>query len=515
MNQTVFDWIAFNARRRPAHPALVDLASGRRFTYAEMHLRVERAARFLSDRGITKGSRVGVLARNSTDMLELLFACKRVGAIMVPMNWRLATPELQHVVNDSEPAIMFAGTEFSEVARQLIDPVLIVTLSGDGALASGYEEGLSAANVDSPRAWPTMTDDDPWLLIYTSGTTGRSKGAILTHGTVFYNMISLNLFSRLTSDSVTLVFNPLFHTGGLSAYSIPAIHTGATVYVMRQFDAGAVNALLSDSALGITHINSAPTMFLLMSQHPSFAAADYSRLVCATIGGEAVPTPLVELYLREKNLPLQTLYGLTEGGPVLTAVDAESVGANPGSVGTTLLYTETRLVGSDGMDVSTGDIGEIWARGPNVSPGYWRNPEKTKEAFDGDWLKTGDAGRQDAHGHYYLADRWKDMYISGAENVYPAEIENVLYQLDGIAEVAVIGVPDERWGETGRAVVVLKAGTGLDENAIIAHCKAHLATFKVPSSVVFTDVLPRSGGGKVVKPTLRKRFGGANGPGPK
>jgi fatty-acyl-CoA synthase len=188
------------------------------------------------------------------------------------------------------------------------------------------------------------------------------------------------------------------------------------------------------------------------------------------------------------------------------------VGANPGSVGTTLLYTETRLVGSDGMNVSTGGIGEIWARGPNVSPGYWRNPEKTKEAYDGDWLKTGDAGRRDAHGHYYLADRWKDMYISGAENVYPAEIENVLYQLDGIAEVAVIGVLDERWGETGRAVVVLKAGAGLDENTIIAHCKAHLARFKVPSSVVFTDVLPRSGGGKVVKPELRERFGAANGP---
>ena len=178
----------------------------------------------------------------------------------------------------------------------------------------------------------------------------------------------------------------------------------------------------------------------------------------------------------------------------MTAVDVDSVGSNPGSVGTSLLYTEIRLVGTDGRDVSTGEIGEIWARGPNVSPGYWRNPEKTKEAFEGDWLKTGDAGRRDASGYYYLADRWKDMYISGAENVYPAEIENVLYQLDGIAEVAVIGVPDERWGETGRAVVVLKSGADLDETAIIAHCRTHLAKFKVPSSVVFTNELPRSGG---------------------
>ncbi|MEQ8249370.1 MAG: long-chain fatty acid--CoA ligase [Alphaproteobacteria bacterium] len=507
MSQTVFDWIAFNARRRPTHIALGDLASDRRFTYAEMNLRVERAARFLSDRGIRKGSRVGVLARNSTDMIELLFASKRIGAIMVPMNWRLATSELQHVVNDSAPAILFSGTEFIDAARQIIDPSLIVTLTGDGSLESGYEKGLHRADLDSTQIWPTLTNDDPWLLIYTSGTTGRSKGAILTHGTVFYNMISLNMFSRLTCDSITLTFNPLFHTGGLSAYSIPALHTGATVYVMRQFDAGQVNALLSEPTLGITHINSAPTMFLLMSQHPSFAAADYSRLVCATIGGEAVPTTLVDRYRREKNLSLQTLYGLTEGGPVLTAVDIDSVGAYPGSVGTSLLYTEMRLVGTDGTDVATGEVGEIWARGPNVSPGYWHNPEKTKEAFEGDWLKTGDAGRRDASGHYYLADRWKDMYISGAENVYPAEIENVLYQLDGIAEAAVIGVPDERWGETGRAVVVLKSGADLDETAIIAHCRTHLAKFKVPTSVVFTNELPRSGGGKVVKPDLRTRFG--------
>lgn len=509
MGQTVFDWVAFNAVRRPTHAALGDVASGRRYTYAEMHLRVERAARFLSDRGITKGSRVGVLARNSTDMVEILFACQRTGAIMVPMNWRLAAAELQHVMSDSTPAILFADTAFLDTAQQVADPASIVTLTGDGAPESGYERGLHGADLAAPRNWPTLTNHDPWLLIYTSGTTGRSKGAILTHGTVFYNMISLNMFSRLTSDSVTLIFNPLFHTGGLSAYTIPAIHTGATVHVMRQFDAGEVNMLLSDQALGITHINSAPTMFLLMSQHPSFAAADYSRLVCATIGGEAVPTALVDRYLREKNLPLQTLYGLTEGGPVLTAVDADTVGAHPGSVGTTLLYTEMRLVGADGTDVPTGDIGEIWARGPNVSPGYWQDPEKTKEAFDGDWLKTGDAARQDADGHYYLADRWKDMYISGAENVYPAEIENVLYQLDGIAEVAVIGVPDARWGETGRAVVVLKAGADLNQGSIIAHCRAHLAAFKVPSSVVFTDVLPRSGGGKVVKPELRARFGGA------
>ncbi len=508
MNRTVYDWVAFNARRRPEHVALVDLFSRRRFSYADMHNRIERASRFLVGKGVAKGDRVCVLSYNSTDMLEILFACKRVGAVMVPINWRLAAPEVGHVVDDADPVLLIAGTEFMETAHACFPQGRVVSLA-DGSADSGYEEGLAAADIGESLDEVRLTDDDPWLLIYTSGTTGRSKGAVITHGTVFYNMVSLNIFSGLTCDSATLIFNPLFHTGGLSAYSIPAIHCGATVYVMRTFDAGTVNAHLSDPDMGITHINSAPTMFLMMSQHPSFEVADYTRIECATIGGEAVPVPLVERYLKEKGLPLQTLYGLTEAGPVVTAVDRGQAAEHPGSAGTGLLYTEIRLSDAAGNQVPAGEVGEIWARGPNVSPGYWRNPEKTAEAFAGDWLKTGDAGRLDDSGHLFLADRWKNMYISGGENVYPAEVENVIYQLDGIAEVAVIGVPHVRWGESGRAVVVLKPGSALTQDQIIAHCREQLARFKAPTSVVFTDVLPRSGGGKVVKPELRARFGAA------
>ncbi|MEQ8246414.1 MAG: long-chain fatty acid--CoA ligase [Alphaproteobacteria bacterium] len=506
MSQVVRDWVAFNARRRPDHLALVDVGTGRRFSYAAMHGRVERAARYLAAMKVGRGDRVAILARNSSDQLELLFACMRLGALFVPMNWRLAAPELHYIVEDAAPIVLFASPEFAATARTIVAPEKIATLD-PGVAQTDYESGLAAADLEEDLPALSLNHSDPWILIYTSGTTGRPKGAIITYGTTFYNLVSHTMFTRLTSDSATLIFGPLFHTGALSAYSIPCIHTGATVYVMPNFDAGEINRCIGDPAMGITHINGAVTMYLLISQHESFAQADYSRLVCATISGESAPMSLLRRYHEEKNLPLQNIYGLTECGPVLTALDRDTAVSKMGSIGTTALYTEMRLVGPDGRDVALGEVGEIWARGPNVSPGYWNNPDKTKEAFDGDWIKTGDAARSDADGFYYLIDRWKDMYISGGENVYPAEIENVLYQLDDIAEAAVIGVPHERWGECGRAIVVLKPGATVDEEHIVAHCRSQLAKFKVPASVMFTDTLPRSGGGKVVKPELKRRFG--------
>jgi len=501
----VRDWLAFNARRRPDHLALVDLATDRRFTYRDAHERIERAARYLTTLGVGRGDRVGVLARNSSDQVELLFACKRLGALFVPMNWRLAAPELRYIAGDADPAVLFVSPAFADTAGEIIAADKIAVLSDDAD--SDYQIGLANADLSTALPVPDLDHDDAWILIYTSGTTGRPKGAIITYGTTFYNLVSHTMFTRLNCDSATLIFGPLFHTGALSAYTIPCIHSGATVYVMRDFDAAAINRYVSDPAIGITHINGAVTMYLLMSQDASFAAADYSRLVCATISGESAPLSLLRLYHEEKGLPLQNIYGLTECGPVLTALDRDTAVTKMGSIGTEVLYTEMRLVGPDGNDVAPGEVGEIWARGPNVSPGYWNNPEKTEDAFEGDWLKTGDAARCDDDGYYYLIDRWKDMYISGGENVYPAEVENVLYQLPEIAEAAVIGVPHERWGECGRAVVVLKTGAHLDEDTILAHCRSQLAKFKVPVSVVFSDALPRSGGGKVVKPALRERFG--------
>jgi fatty-acyl-CoA synthase len=509
MNARVYDWIAFNARRRGRAPAVADLHSGRRLNYAELDRRVERAAGYLAALGVLRGDRVATLARNTTDVIELPFACARLGAIHLPLNWRLAIPELDYILGDARPSVLLHHADFIAAAEAIADRAGVRhrRLLGDGAADSDYEQGLAAGHQAPPR--PALRHADPWIIMYTSGTTGRPKGAIITHGTVFYNICNIAPFTNLSVGMATLIFGPQFHTGALSAYTMPALYFGGTVNVMRAFDAGEVLRHVSDPALGITHINGAVTMYNMMMQHPGFAAADFSRLKCATVGGESCPKSLLERYWNDKQLPLQNTYGLTESGPVTTALDRDQAVARQGSVGTPVPNAEVRLVDRAGRDVAVGAIGEVWIRGPSVSPGYWNKPPLNPESFAGEWLRTGDAARRDADGYYFLVDRWKDMYISGAENVYPAEVENVIYQLAGVAEAAVIGVPHPRWGESGRAIVVRKAGSDLSEAAVIAHCRAELAHYKAPASVVFVDALPRSAGGKVIKPQLRQAYGQA------
>jgi len=503
----VYDWIAFNARRRGPALAAIDLHTGRRLTYTAIDDRVERAAGLLASLGVLKGDRVASLARNTTDAIEIQFACARLGAIHLPLNWRLAVPELEYIVGDAKPKVLLHHGEFAEAAAAIATSAGIarrLTLN-DGAPDSDYERGLAARLPAPPR--PALDHGTPWVIMYTSGTTGRPKGAIITHGTIFFNIMNIAPFTALSGTMVTLVFSPQFHTGALSAYTMPAFYFGGTTLIMRAFEAGDVLERISDPALGITHVNGAVTMYNTMMRHPSFATADFSRLRCATVGGESCPKSLLERYWNEKKLPLQNTYGLTESGPVTTALDRDQAVARLGSVGTPVPNTEIRLVDRDGRDVAIDEVGEVWIRGPSVTPGYWNRPPLNPESFSGEWLMTGDAARRDAEGYYVLVDRWKDMYISGAENVYPAEVENVIYQMEGVAEAAVIGVPHARWGESGRAIVVRKPGSQLTEAAVIAHCRSRLAHFKAPASVVFVEVLPRSAGGKVIKPLLRQAHG--------
>ncbi|MBM3505045.1 MAG: long-chain fatty acid--CoA ligase [Alphaproteobacteria bacterium] len=509
MTARAYDWVTFNARRRGSATAAVDLHSGRRFTYAAFDDRVERAAGFLASHGVLRGDRVAALARNTTDTLELQFACARLGALYLPLNWRLAVPELEYILGDARPSVLLHQPEFAEAVAAVAKSAGVRHRLGlgDGAVDSDYERGLAAGHAASPR--PALTHADPWVVMYTSGTTGRPKGAVITHGTILFNIANVMPFTDLSATMVNLIFGPLFHTGALSAYTMPAFYFGATTLVMRAFDAGEVLRRVSDPALGVTHINGAVTMYNMMMQHPSFASADFSRIRCATISGESCPRSLLERYWNEKKLPLQNIYGLTESGPTTTALDRDQAITRLGSVGTTVLNTQVRLVARDGRDVPVGEVGEVWLRGPSVIPGYWNKPPLNPESFTGDWLRTGDAARRDGDGYYFLVDRWKDMYISGGENVYPAEVENVIYQIEGVAEAAVIGVPHARWGESGRAVVVRKSGSSLTEAAIIAHCRDRLAHFKAPASVVFVEGLPRSAGGKVIKPLLRQAHGQA------
>ena len=501
-----FDWIAHHAGRRPDKLALDDLQSGRRLTYAELHRRTDRLTAALAARGIAKGDRVALLAPNGSEYFELQFACGRLGAIMLPLNWRLAVPELQYILSDSTPSLLIHDKSFSAQAAQIsrnrleIDPE---------RTDSPYEQALASAPA-APR--PVALDhDDIAMVMYTSGTTGHPKGAIITHGMNFWNCVNLGIPALINPETIQLVLLPLFHTGGLNCYANPVLHAGGTVRMMRTFDPGLALDYISDPALGITHVFAVPAPYQFMMQHPKFPGADLSRLRLAGVGGAPCALAILEGW-NARGVPLVQGWGMTETSPAGTMLDAVDAIRKVGSAGKAMMHTAIRIVDETGREVAAGAIGELLIKGPNITPGYWNKPEATAASFTDGWLRTGDAACLDDEGFVYIVDRWKDMYISGGENVYPAEVENVLFQLPQIADAAIIGVPNERWGEVGMAIIVRKPDQALEEGDVIRHCLGRLAKFKVPQAVTFVEVLPRNATGKVLKRELLTQFVGADKP---
>jgi fatty-acyl-CoA synthase len=498
-----YDWIAHFGRRTPDKVAVIDLGSGRQFTYAQFDARIARLAAHLRERlGIKRGDRVAVLALNTTDMLELQFACGRLGAVFLPLNTRLTVPELQYIVGDASPSLMIHDAELADTALAVARPCKVgssLLLGPDGS----YEAAIAAAQpLDSSEI---VTLDDISTIMYTSGTTGQPKGAIITHGMTFWNCVNLGGPAYISPSSVLLTVLPLFHTGGLNCYTNPVLHAGGTVLIMRAFDPGQALQLISDPAPHINVFFGVPAIYQFMAQHPAFATSDFSRLVVGGVGGAPMPLPLLKVW-EERGVALQQGYGMTETSPAVLTLDREDAVRKAGSSGKPVLHTEVRIVRPDGTDAGVNELGELWVRGPNVTPGYWNRPDANASSFTDGWLHTGDAARVDEDGFYTIVDRWKDMYISGGENVYPAEVESVLHQLSAIAEAAVIGIPSEQWGETGMAIIAIKPGHSLSEAEIHAHCAANLARFKCPRLIQFVDALPRNATGKIHKPTLRLRF---------
>lgn len=502
-----YDWLERHADRVPEKTVWIDLHSNRYFTYREANDRSLRLAFHLQKNcGIEKGDRVGTLAMNSTDMLEIQSACAKIGAIFLPLNWRLTVPELEFIITDASPKVMIHDTQFAGEIADLKDktPFIYSIETTGGGGDTPYEAAIRDA---SPTPDLTvLTQDDTWTIMYTSGTTGLPKGAINTYGMTFYNAVNMGFPMGFTPDAVTLTILPLFHTGGLNCYSSVALYVGGTTLVMRAFDPGECLRLIDDKETGVTHFFGVPANYLFMSQHPSFAATDFSRLVCAGIGGAPTPIPLLETY-QTRNIALQQGYGMTETSPTVLLQDAAMATGKPGSTGKLAINTAARIVGEDGEDVPVGVPGELWVKGPNITPGYWNRPEANAEAITDGWLHTGDACRMDEDGHYYIVDRWKDMYISGGENVYPAEVESVLFKMEGVADLAIIGVPDDRWDEVGCAVVVKAPDASFTEDDLILYCRGKLATYKTPKYVVFMDELPRNATGKVLKRVLRDDIG--------
>ncbi|SDY01362.1 fatty-acyl-CoA synthase [Modestobacter sp. DSM 44400] len=505
MGQQVVSWIEHHARRTPDSVALVDLHRGRSARYAELAGRVSALARSLADRhGVRPGDRVAVLSRNDTRVFEVVYACALLGAVVVPLNWRLSANELAAIGGDAEPAVLVSESASAAVAAGVAAaagiPSTVVWASEDGE-DDGYEE-LATAPV--PEGWaPEPVDEDAiWMIIYTSGTTGLPKGVQATHRGVLASMLGILVAHRVGADSRCLTVLPTFHVAGLNLFANPVLFAGGTVLVARVFDPAQAVGLLTDGAAPVTHFCGVPANYQFMDQLPTFDDTPLPPFVAA-IGGAPVPSALVETWAR-RGVALTTVYGITEAGACVTAVPPGQEVSHNGTIGLPLLYARCRVYTAEDRPAAPGETGELQLSGPLVTSGYWRNPAATAEAFTGDgWLRTGDAASVTDDGHLVLVDRWKDMYISGGENVYPAEVENALHAHPAINQAAVVGAPHPRWGEAGVAFVVLVRDAEAAPDELRTWCRERLAAYKVPVRVVVVDELPRNATGKVLKGPLR------------
>ncbi len=490
----VGDWLAKRELLTPDKVALIDAATGERRTYREWNARATAAAHLLRERlGVQKGDRVAVLAANSPEYLDLLFAVGKLGAILVPLNWRLTVRELEVILRDCAPKVLFHDDAYVENARQ-VSALLGIPL------ARLSEQSESSA----PVSTPDLTLEDPFLILYTSGTTGVPKGALLSHRMITWNCVNTEISWDLWGTDITPTFAPFFHSGGINVLTLPLVHKGGTVVLLPNSDPGAV--LESIERERCTIVFAVPTVFQMMLEHPRFASTDLSSVRFCVTGGSSCPIPIIEGYFK-RGVTFRQGYGLTEVGVNCFSLAPEDALRKAGSVGQPVFHSEARIVDDQDQDVGVDVVGELVLAGPHVCSGYWNRPEATAEAFRDGWWHTGDLARRDAEGYFYIVGRKKDMLISGGENIYPAEIEGLLATHPKIAEAAIIGVPDAKWGEVGRAVVVARPGETLTAEEVLAFCDGKLARYKIPKSVVFAPVLPRNAMGKVIKAELREQFG--------
>jgi fatty-acyl-CoA synthase len=498
------DCVRANAERLSDALALENAETGERLTWRQLDRRVGALAGHLRHHcGVGVGDRVLLLAEGDSRTFELQFACMRLGAILVPLNWRLALPELTELAAEVEPAVVVVDGAWQDAGLKIAEAAGARHRLGWRATAAvaDYETALAQATPVQPSTGLSM--ELPTHILHTSGTTGRPKGAITTVKTLSWQTLNVVLEYQLGPGAKQLNPMPLFHAGGLTTIATPMLMTGGAVMTMRRFEPGPIVALLGDPAQGITHFTAPPVMWAALAAQPGFAAADFAALRFAQVAGGVPPRELLDQW-SERGVVLQQAYGGTELGPAVTGMPRDAVARRPGSCGRAVPFTHVRLATAEGDEVPAGKVGEVWIKGPSVTPGYWRSdgPIDTARTPDG-WFRTGDAARRDDDGFYYLVDRVKDMYKSGGENVAPAEVERVLTAHPDILDVAVIGVPDPTWGEVGRAFVVVRPGAAVTLADLREYCAGRIARYKAPRSLVVVDDLPRNPTGKISKPALR------------
>lgn len=513
LNEGVGSWTARRARKTPDAPAI--LYAGRTLTYAGLDDRVRRLARALRGLGAGPGTRVAYLGPNHPAFLETMFATWSAGAIFVPLNMRLAGPELAYQLADCGAALLVHAPEQAAVVAGIRGEAgrgeaggsaglrHIVALARPAAGDRDYES-LLGGPPPGPGDLPASLDD-PALIMYTSGTTGRAKGATLTHGNITWNAINVVVDADFRADEVALAVAPLFHTAALNMLCLPAMLKGGSVLIEPAFDPARALELIA--RYRVTSMFGVPAIYDAMAASPGWADADTSSLRMLLCGGAPVPDATIRRYT-SRGLTFIQGYGMTETSPGALLLDAEHALAKAGSAGVPHFFTDVRVVGPEGAEAGPGERGEIIVAGPNVMAGYWGRPEASAAVLAEGWLQSGDVGTADEDGYVSVVDRIKDVIISGGENVYPAEVENALLSHPAVADCGVIGIADGRWGEVGRAVIVLRPGQSASEADILGFLDGRLARYKIPKSVHFANGLPRTATGKILKKQLRETHGG-------
>lgn len=501
--QGIFYWIDKRAQITPNRTALI--GERNRMTYEKMADAIKGISHQLSHSyGVKMGDRVAILSGNSIDYLLLLFAIAKIGAIAVPLNIRLTKNEWSYQIKDSQTTTLIMTKDFKEISEELQDDKLI-------NLLISLEDLVGNANTKPFDSKSHLTKVDkgdvdssfPFLIIYTSGTTGRPKGAVLTQENMYWNSIHNILAIDIRAEDKVLTILPLFHIGGIGLFALPALLAGGTVLVPDRFDPAQTLDWIEKEK--ITIVMGVPTIFDAIRKSNRFSLTDFSSIRWFYSGGAPCPHELIEYYL-EKGIPFGQGFGMSETSPTVFMMSKEDYKQRIGSIGKPVMFTDVRIVNNQDQDVMNGEVGEMIFRGPNIFKEYWNLPEQTAASFKNGWFYSGDLAKQDNEGFYYIAGRKKEMIISGGENVYPLEVEQTIQELAEVAEVAVIGVKDEKWGEVPKAILSLKAGNQLTPEVIYHHCLGKLAKYKCPKTFEFIQELPKNATGKIDKAQLKRIY---------
>ena len=502
------DYLARRELYSPDKLAFIDAGKDPewRLTFQQANRRANKLANWLKMQGVSKGDRIAILARDGYEHLDLFFACGKLGAVHTALNWRLHWQELLEIFRYTTPKLLIFSDDFKQGVERLVAqyPLNLMHLDGKGVGGSiKFEQALQSAP-DAPLTTETLEAEDTAALIFTGGTTGLPKAAEVSHRMIAWNTLN-TVIHDITHNDVYLNVFPMFHTGGLFVYTLPQVIFGGTTVLIRQFDPIQVLDLLEREHA--TVFAAVPTMYQMLTQAPNWGKADLSSLRFCTSGGAPLPVSLVEKYTAEKGIRFKQGFGMTEFGPGIFALAPEDAIRKAGSIGRPNFYVDAQIVDGENNFLGPDEEGELVLKGPSYCSGYFNNPEATAEAVDAHgFFHTGDIARYDPEGYFYIVDRKKDMFISGGENVYPAEIEKVLYQHPAVHMCAVIGLPDPKWGEVGKACVVLKPGFTVTENELLQFMSDRLAKYKVPKSVSLLPELPISAAGKILKRELKQKF---------